>query len=296
MAEPIEAPTTTQVRRLIADQVPVLAGETVRPLTTPGTTNTIYRVGCHHVARFPQSRDDPDSAAEDLRKELRSIGEFHRATSVPSPRPVHLGEPAHGYSLHWSVLTWLPGLTADPHSHATNLVLARDLARLIQELRDAGTAGAACSGTGRGGRLSDHDDWVELCIKKSWGLLDTGALTAAWSRMRQLTNRDDDVMSHTDLIPANLIVTDGHLAGVLDSGGYQPADPALDLVCAWHLFDEPARTVLRTALKADEELWARAEAWAFQQAVGLVWYYNESNPHMADLGRTTLSRILAHGG
>lgn len=274
----------------------MLAGETVRPLTSSGTTNTIYRVGSHHVARFPQRRDDSDSAAEAVRKERRSIGEFHRATSVPSPRPVHLGEPAHGYSSYWTVLTWLPGATADPHSHAANLVLARDLACLIQELRDAGTAGAAFSGAGRGGRLSDHDDWVDLCIQKSWGLLDTGALTAAWSRMRQLTNRDDDVMSHTDLIPGNLIVTDGHLAGVLDTGGYHPADPALDLVCAWHLFDEPVRTVLRTALKADEELWARVEAWAFQQAVGLVWFYNESNPHMADLGRTTLSRILAQGG
>ncbi|MGW5853634.1 MULTISPECIES: hypothetical protein [Micrococcus] len=72
--------------------------------------------------------------------------------------------------------------------------------------------------------------------------------------------------------------------------------PAGSTVCAWHLFDEPVRTVLRTALKADEELWARVEAWAFQQAVGLVWFYNESNPHMADLGRTTLSRILAQGG
>jgi hypothetical protein len=39
--------------------------------------------------------------------------------------------------------------------------------------------------------------------------------------------------------------------------------------------------------------WARGAAWAFEQAMGLVWYYRESNPVMADLGRTTLGRILA---
>ncbi|ORA32840.1 phosphotransferase [Mycobacterium aquaticum] len=31
------------------------------------------------------------------------------------------------------------------------------------------------------------------------------------------------------------------LVGIIDVGGLGPADPALDLVCAWHLFNEPAR-------------------------------------------------------
>jgi hypothetical protein len=34
-------------------------------------------------------------------------------------------------------------------------------------------------------------------------------------------------------------------------------------------------------------------AWAFQQAMGLVWYYVESNPFMSRLGRRTIGRILA---
>lgn len=31
----------------------------------------------------------------------------------------------------------------------------------------------------------------------------------------------------------------------------------------------------------------------FQQAMGLVWYYRESNPEMSALGRSTLGRILS---
>jgi hypothetical protein len=37
-------------------------------------------------------------------------------------------------------------------------------------------------------------------------------------------------------------------------------------------------------------------AWALQQAMGLVWYYLDSNPAMADIGRRTLDRIIASAG
>ena len=37
----------------------------------------------------------------------------------------------------------------------------------------------------------------------------------------------------------------------------------------------------------------RGKAWAFQQAMGLVWYYADSNPAMSRTGRRTLARILA---
>jgi aminoglycoside phosphotransferase (APT) family kinase protein len=99
-------------------------------------------------------------------------------------------------------------------------------------------------------------------------------------------------MSHRDLIPANLLVRDGRLAGVLDAGRFGPADPALDLVAAWHLFDRERRDHLRNALGAGEVEWKRGAAWAFQQAMGLVWYYAESRPGMSALGRNTLDRLL----
>ena len=100
-------------------------------------------------------------------------------------------------------------------------------------------------------------------------------------------------MVHGDLIPANVLVREGRLAGILDGGGFGPADPALELVCAWHLLDLERRAVLRATLDVDDVEWKRAAAWAFQQAMGLVWYYRQSNPVMRDLGRSTLGRILA---
>jgi hypothetical protein len=51
--------------------------------------------------------------------------------------------------------------------------------------------------------------------------------------------------------------------------------------------------VLRTALRCTDLEWERSKAWAFQQAMGLVWYYADSNPVMSRLGRITLNRIMA---
>lgn len=182
-----------------------------------------------------------------------------------------------------------------PDSRADH-ALARDLATLIGSLRSLDTGGRTFQGDGRGGDLRAHDDWVRQCIDRSQGLLDTAALAATWARLRDLPRHDPDRMSHTDLIPANILTTaDGGLAGILDTGAYQPADPALDLVCAWHLFDTPARETLRTLVSCSPLEWERGRARAFEQAVGLVWYYDRSNPTMADLGRTTLARVLAAG-
>jgi aminoglycoside phosphotransferase (APT) family kinase protein len=100
-------------------------------------------------------------------------------------------------------------------------------------------------------------------------------------------------MTHGDLIPGNVLVAHGRLVGVLDVGGLGPADPALDLVAAWHLLDAGPRRVLRADLRCDDLEWARGQAWAFEQAMGLVWYYADTNPAMSGLGRRTLSRILA---
>jgi aminoglycoside phosphotransferase (APT) family kinase protein len=113
-----------------------------------------------------------------------------------------------------------------------------------------------------------------------------------WSRLRELPRAGADVMSHGDLIPGNVLVTGDRLGGVLDTGGFGPADPALDLVSAWHLLRPGPRDVLRRTLGCDDVEWERGKAWAFQQAMGVVWYYVESNPTMSRMGRRTLARIL----
>jgi aminoglycoside phosphotransferase (APT) family kinase protein len=100
-------------------------------------------------------------------------------------------------------------------------------------------------------------------------------------------------MSHGDLTPGNILTAGGRLVGVLDVGSYGAADPALDLISAWNLLESGPRQVLRAELRCTDLEWQRGQAWAFQQAMGLVWYYADSNPVMSRLGRTTLNRIMS---
>ena len=95
--------------------------------------------------------------------------------------------------------------------------------------------------------------------------------------MRALPRSADDVMTHGDLIPGNVLVSDGSLAAVIDVGGLGPADPALDLVGAWHLLEASPRQALRNDLVCDDLEWERGKAWAFEQSMGAAWYYVESN-------------------
>ena len=96
-------------------------------------------------------------------------------------------------------------------------------------------------------------------------------LRRLWDRLRDLPRAThQDVMTHGDLIPGNVLVRDGHLAGVLDVGGLGPADPALDLVAAWHLLEAGPRQSLRDDLGCGDLEWEPGKAWAFEQAMGVV--------------------------
>ena len=52
-----------------------------------------------------------------------------------------------------------------------------------------------------------------------------------------------------------------------------------------------SRRAFRADLHVDNLPWARGAAWAFEQAMGAVWYYVDSNPAMSLMGRRTLQRI-----
>lgn len=286
----IDAPT---VQRLVAEQFPQWADLPVRALSTAATVNAIFRLGDGLAARFPLRLAAPDEVRAALDAEAAAARELAAGTDVPTPEPVAIGEPGHGYPMPWSVQTWLTGHDATVEDPASSVAFGRDLAALLSDLRAADTRGREYGGDGRGGHLPDHDEWLELCFSNSEHLLDVVRLRALWAELRGLPRVDEDVMCHGDLTPHNVLVRDGRLAGVLDGGGFGPADPALDLVACWHLLDEAPRQVVRETLGCSEVQWDRGKAWAFQQAMGLVWYYVDTNPAMSAMGRRTLDRLVA---
>jgi aminoglycoside phosphotransferase (APT) family kinase protein len=179
---------------------------------------------------------------------------------------------------------------ADPGG---SVAFAHDLASFVSDVRAMSTGGRRFAGSGRGGVLASQDEWLETCFARSEGLLDVPRLRRMWQVLRAAP-RDGapDVMNHRDLVPGNVLVDGGRLAGVIDVGSLGPADPALDLVGAWHLLGGGPREILRADLGCADPEWERGKAWAFAQAMGLVWYYVSTNPTMASVGRRTLDRLL----
>lgn len=280
-------------RALIARQFPGWGRLPVRRVRASGTVSAIFRVGDDLAARFPLRAADPAAARHLLEQEARASAEFARYSPFPAPVPVAIGDPGPGYPLPWSVQTWLPGTVASEDDVSESTEFAADLARLIGALRSAGTGGRRFQGSGRGGNLRDHDGWVDTCLRKSEHLLDVPRLTALWEHFRDLPRTAADVMTHGDLIPANVLTGDSRLSGILDGGGFGPADPALDVIAGWHLLGERARAVFFARLRCDDLELERSKAWAFEQAIGAVWYYDSTNPVMSAMGRRTLQRIVA---
>src|SRR3954454_22935560 len=88
-------------RRLIGEQFPQWSGLDVRCVRTAGTVNAIFRVGDALVARFPFRAAERANVLDLLVREQAAALEFAAVASVPSPRPVAIGKPGHGYPMPW---------------------------------------------------------------------------------------------------------------------------------------------------------------------------------------------------
>lgn len=87
-------PDATLVTRLLREHVPELAVETVRPSSTCGSSNWVFRVGESHAARLPRT----DSYAADLVKEARWVPRLAPELPVSVPEIVYRGEPSALFS------------------------------------------------------------------------------------------------------------------------------------------------------------------------------------------------------
>jgi aminoglycoside phosphotransferase (APT) family kinase protein len=243
------------VRELVREQFPQWRSLPVAAVASHGTVSALFRIGEEFVARFPLLPGDVGATRQRLESEAEAARELAGRTRFPTPETVALGEPGAGYPLPWSVQTWLPGTTAADEGADDSVAFACDLAEFIQGVRAIDTRGRQFSGQGRGGDLRLHDAWMETCFERSEHLLDVPVLRRMWGALRELPRTAGDIMTHGDLIPGNVLVSDGRLAGVIDVGGLGPADPAVDLVAAWHLLDADPREVLRHALECDDLAW-----------------------------------------
>ena len=277
---------------MLHTQFPQWANLPVAEVSSAGTVNALYRVGSDLVARLPLQRGDPEAKRAELLDESDAAERLLAVSPVPTPRPVAMGEPMDPYPLPWCVYRWVPGTVAEDTDAAGSHRFAAQLAGFVHAVRALPTQGRTFQGTRRGGLLTQHDDFVATGLRRSSGMIDTDALDAVWSRLRETPRATSQVWTHGDLMPGNLLVHGEDLAGVIDVGQLGVADPALDLQPAWNLMTPDARQTYRQVLGCDDEEWDRGRGWAFAQAIGCLWYYRDSNPVMSRTAHRTLQALL----
>lgn len=285
--------TTQMVIKLVAAQFPEWVGRPVTVVVSHGTVNALFRIGVDLVARLPLLAEDPEDRRRALEQEADGARRLRRISPVPTPEPIAIAEPGHGYPSPWSVYRWLPGVIAGDHDGiADSSRFAEDLAGFIIALRNEPTEGRVFTGSGRGGRLCDHDEGVADHLEHSDSMIDVRALERIWSQSRDTRRAEPDTWTHGDLMPGNLLVDGQRLSGIIDVGQFGVADPALDLQPAWNLFRPRTRAIFRSALGSDDDEWARGKGWALAQAIGCLWYYRDTNPVMSHTAQITLEALI----
>ena len=96
------------------------------------------------------------------------------------------------------------------------------------------------------------------------------------------------LLKAVDILPGNQIALRRQSHDLTEGQGWRLGNVLLAHFCQ----AAGPRQALRDALGCLDLDWERGQAWAFQQAMGLVWYYKDTNPVMSRLGRTTLDRLL----
>ncbi|MFC7219672.1 aminoglycoside phosphotransferase family protein [Streptomyces polyrhachis] len=298
--------TADLVRDLLQEQHPDLAGLAIREVAG-GWGNHMWRLGDELAVRMQRMDPTPELQL----KERRWLPVLAPRLPLPVPTPVRFGEPSERFPKHWTVMTWVPGEPLDHGSISRGSHAADTLAAFLRALHVQAPAEAPIA-TDRGAHPRNCTDGFENLLQAvapdDTAVADTALDVRAVRAVRVVW--DDAVAAgawegppvwvHGDLHPANVVVADGTLSGVIDFGDMFAGDPAWDLAAAWVLL--PAGTASRffdTYGRADEASIRRARGLAAMKSLFLMLMGQNGDqglpggkPHWGPAGRTALDRVL----
>lgn len=284
------------VRALLRDQHPDLAELELREVEG-GWDNQQWRLGEELAVRLPRTERAPTL----LGIERRWLPLLAKRLPLPTPVPVRTGEPSALFGHTWTIARWVEGDPAD-QVPITRVESAEVLAQFLGALHRQAPADAPVNPTrgislaGRKHGLDDRsfrviaDDPSADAAREVWH---EAVEAPAW--------HGPPLWLHADLHPANVVVRDGRLAGVIDFGELCAGDPATDLAAAWTLLPAGAAQRFFDAYPGgDQATIVRARGWAVLRAIGLIRIGTNGRlglpggkPTWEPAGHATLERVLA---
>ncbi len=202
------------VRHLVAAQFPQWAGLDIQPVESAGWDNAIFRLGHNLTVRLPRRR----VSAEHVRNEHRWLPVLAPNLPLAVPVPIGLGMPGQGYPWHWTLCPWLTGELAAVTPVADLSRTATSLARFIAALQAIDPVGGSVH-VFRGVSLAAHDRNASTAAAMLRHSFDVSPVLEVWEAALAApawTGRP--LWVHGDLHPANMLVEDNELSGVIDFG------------------------------------------------------------------------------
>ncbi|MEU5157180.1 aminoglycoside phosphotransferase family protein [Glycomyces sp. NPDC021274] len=234
------------LRELLEEQHPDLAGLELKAVDG-GWSNQMWRLGPDLAVRVPRT----EGAPELLAREYRLVPGIAPRLTLPVPVPARLGQPTEKFPHTWLITTWVHGTPADI-APITDPESATVLAEFLSALHTEGPD-ATSANDGRGTPLEAMGEHFEHALQRHPDV-DADRARAVWRAALEAPQADQsDVWLHGDLHPANVVVEDGALAGVIDFGDVFVGDPAVDLAAAWILLPDGAAERFFNAYKAAED-------------------------------------------
>lgn len=290
--------SASAVRIAIDDALPEARALPLRPLSSDGTINAVFRLGDEYVVRVPFIEWGADDAAREAIVLPRMAG----ALPIDVPELVLVGDPRPGLGLPWAwtVTRWLPGERVRGGDIAEDAPMADAFADTGAALHGLGAdesspsasatsdpreaADAIEAALGAASHLVGSDRAVAGWRAALEGLGDPGAGGAAADAAR--------TWIHADPTPGNLLIDDGRLRALIDWSSAGIGDPAHDLIAAWWVFGPAARRRIRSALSVDDATWARARVFAWRKAAMAVGYYEHTNPGFSADAQFAIAQLL----
>lgn len=275
------------MRALLQEQHPDLADLELKEVVG-GWGNQMWRLGEDLAVRMPRTEEAPEL----LVKEHRLVPDIAARVPLPVQTPVRLGKPSDRFPRTWLVTTWVAGEPAD-YAPITDPAAADVLADFLQALHTEAPADAPVSDrTGLPPSLGFSDVHEYVGRGEEMRAVWADAVAApAWD--------GPPVWLHGDLHPANVVVADGTLAGVIDFGEVCAGDPATDLAAAWILLPAGSADRFFERYPVDDATVRRARGWAVQRALFLVAMGINGDkglpggkPHWGPLGLEAIERLL----
>ena len=274
------------VRALIQDQHPDLA-HLVPLKVAEGWDNALFRLGDELAVRLPRRV----ASATLIEHEQRWLPQLSARLPVPVPVPVRVGVPGPMFGWSWSVVRWLPGQSLLHAASLDPVTTGATLKRFLRALHQPAPVDAPRN-PWRGVPLEARTAALHQHLQQLDSVVDRAAVLSLWDRALSATAwPGPPLWLHGDLHPGNLLVSDGHLSGVIDFGDLTSGDPATDLAVLWMLPRSMRWRLEAGAGDEPEALRMRARGWAL--ALGLAYLaHSRDDAAMAALGQRTINTAL----